>query len=126
AALSAEIQDALAAVERRHGAGPALGRPGVRAPLRPKHAPLRRRRLRSKRAAGHEDGLASARPEAVRPAPAGVSILRQRVRALLAFLPGVRPDRLQPGHAAGSLAARVRATLRERGRAVLGTRLTSR
>ena len=76
-----------------------VGRSGLRAALRRKHPPLRRRRLRGERAALHEDGGPAARREAVRPAEAGLPLLRLRVRALLAFLPGVRPPGLQPQHA---------------------------
>ena len=44
-------------------------------------------------------------------------LLRLRVRALLAFLPGLRPPGLQPRHARRSLAAGVREALRQGGRA---------
>ena len=68
APLPAALQDALAALERRHGADPAVGRSGVCAAVCRKHASLRRRRLRGERAVGHQDGGPAARPEAVRAA----------------------------------------------------------
>ena len=75
------------------------GDPGLRPAVRRKHAPLRRRRFRGERAAVHEDGGPAARRETVRSAQSEVPLLRLRVRALLAFLPGVRPHRLQPADA---------------------------
>ena len=118
APLSAALPDALAPLERRHGARAAVGRSGLCAALRRKHSPLRWRRLRGERTALHEDGGPAARREAVRPADASPPLLRLRVRALLAFLPGVWPVGLQHEHAAGDLAAGVRETVRQRRRTI--------
>ena len=43
-----------------------------------------------------------------------IPLLRLRVRAVLAFLPGLRPHRLQPEHARGGLGSGIRTAIRAR------------